>query len=81
VVEVDAVLSLYVGTGIRERLGCKTLFTTQLVGLLLDEKLVGGDVMLLLLWGVVVSALLFRESAARSRCYARTRRAVPIERN
>jgi hypothetical protein len=42
VVEVDAVLSLYVGTGIRERLGWETLFTTQLVGLLLDEKLVGG---------------------------------------
>jgi hypothetical protein len=42
----DAVLTLYVGNGVREGLSWRTLFTTQLVGLLLDEELVffgGGE--------------------------------------
>ena len=36
----DAVLTLYVGNGVREGLSWRTLFTKQLVGLLLDEELV-----------------------------------------
>jgi len=61
-VGVDAVLSLYVGTGISEGMSWKTPFMTQLVGLLLDEKLVlGGTLCCYCCFGM----LLFRESVGR----------------
>jgi hypothetical protein len=96
VVEVDAVLSLYAGSGIPEGLSWKTLFTTQLVGILLDEKLMGGGP-LCHYCCCCFGTLLFRESVGNlgfalrftrdsrplmnSRCYARTQRVVSIERN
>ena len=58
----DAVLTLYVGNGIREGVGWKTLFTAQLVGLLLDEELVGGTFCYYCCFGT----LLFRESLGNS---------------
>src|SRR5271163_68461 len=65
----------------REGLSWMTLFTTQLLKLFSRREVGGGDVMLLLLLWESVGNSGFALRFARSRCYARTRRVVPIERN